>query len=249
MSQRCCKAGAKGERAVVAATGEARRSDIEQQEHRDTRQQYSHSARLCAGRVARESERKESRGSQATASLRREHRFERSRAAHERSPRSRVESSQAELHPRLPLPAPTTASPLLRPLAAAALRRPFPAAAATMSTAAPASSKTAPPAQNTAKRDFLIALEHKAQQRWLDDKLFEQNSPYATGEAQVPDADFAQHADELRKKYPKVLATMPYPVRLAFLQLHLLQPRSARLRLCEHSIGRATDARFPDCST
>ncbi|GJN92309.1 hypothetical protein Rhopal_005339-T1 [Rhodotorula paludigena] len=80
-----------------------------------------------------------------------------------------------------------------------------------MSTATPAPSKTAPPAQNTAKRDFLIALEHKAQQRWLDDKLFEQNSPYATGEAQVPDADFAQHADELRKKYPKVLATMPYP--------------------------------------
>ncbi|GAA5927076.1 hypothetical protein JCM1841_001908 [Sporobolomyces salmonicolor] len=71
--------------------------------------------------------------------------------------------------------------------------------------------KTAPPAQNTAKRDFLIALEQKAQKRWQDEKLFEQNSPYATGDAQVPTEGFAKHAEELRKKYPKVLATMPYP--------------------------------------
>ena len=80
-----------------------------------------------------------------------------------------------------------------------------------MSAAKPTST-VAPPAQNTAKRDLLIALEQKAQQRWLDDKLFEQNSPYATGEAEVPTADFAQHAEELRKTHPKVLATMPYPV-------------------------------------
>lgn len=77
--------------------------------------------------------------------------------------------------------------------------------------------KTAPPAQNTAKRDFLIALEQKAQKRWHDEKLFEQNSPYATGEAQIPSEGFAKHAEELRKKYPKVLATMPYPVRPSLL--------------------------------
>lgn len=71
---------------------------------------------------------------------------------------------------------------------------------------------TAPPAQNTAKRDFLTALEAKAQQRWQQDQLFQQNSPYSTGEAEIPEQDFAKHAEELRQKYPKVLATMPYPV-------------------------------------
>ncbi|GAA5858903.1 hypothetical protein JCM8547_007149 [Rhodosporidiobolus lusitaniae] len=79
-----------------------------------------------------------------------------------------------------------------------------------MSTAKPTST-VAPPAANTAKRDFLITLEQKAQKRWQDEKLFEQNSPYATGEADIPTEDFAKHAEELRKKYPKVLATMPYP--------------------------------------
>ncbi|GAA5982156.1 hypothetical protein JCM11641_000605 [Rhodosporidiobolus odoratus] len=72
-------------------------------------------------------------------------------------------------------------------------------------------STVAPPAQNTAKRDFLVALENKAQKRWNSEKLFEQNSPYSTGEAEIPTEDFAKHAEELRKKYPKVLATMPYP--------------------------------------
>ncbi|GAA6057252.1 hypothetical protein JCM3770_003823 [Rhodotorula araucariae] len=72
-------------------------------------------------------------------------------------------------------------------------------------------SAVAPPAQNTAKRDFLIALEQQAQARWSNDKLFEQDSPYATGEAQIPAADFASHAEQLRQQYPKVLATMPYP--------------------------------------
>ncbi|GAA6028905.1 hypothetical protein JCM8097_001498 [Rhodosporidiobolus ruineniae] len=72
-------------------------------------------------------------------------------------------------------------------------------------------STVAPPAQNTAKRDFLIALEGKAQQRWQQDKLFEQDSPYADGTAEIPSEDFAKHAEELRQKYPKVLATMPYP--------------------------------------
>ncbi|GAA6001176.1 hypothetical protein JCM5350_006784, partial [Sporobolomyces pararoseus] len=71
--------------------------------------------------------------------------------------------------------------------------------------------KTAPPAQNTAKRDFLIQLEQQAQKRWADEKLFEQNSPYSTGEAEIPTEEFAKNAQELREKYPKVLATMPYP--------------------------------------
>ncbi|GAA6061196.1 hypothetical protein JCM10212_001517 [Sporobolomyces blumeae] len=71
--------------------------------------------------------------------------------------------------------------------------------------------KTAPPAQNTAKRDFLIQLEQQAQQRWAAEKAFEQNSPYQTGDAEIPTEDFAKHAQELREKYPKVLATMPYP--------------------------------------
>lgn len=73
-------------------------------------------------------------------------------------------------------------------------------------------STVAPPAQNTSKRDFLISLEQQAQRRWAQDRLFEQDSPYATGEAEVPTAEFAKHAEELREKYPKVLATMPYPV-------------------------------------
>ncbi|GAA5885136.1 hypothetical protein JCM16303_005871 [Sporobolomyces ruberrimus] len=75
----------------------------------------------------------------------------------------------------------------------------------------PPADKTAPPAQNTAKRDFLIQLEQQAQKRWADEKLFEQNSPYSTGDAEVPTEEFAKHAQEMREKYPKVLATMPYP--------------------------------------
>ncbi|GAA5852819.1 hypothetical protein JCM5353_007630 [Sporobolomyces roseus] len=75
----------------------------------------------------------------------------------------------------------------------------------------PPADKTAPPAQNTAKRDFLIQLEQQAQKRWADEKLFEQNSPYSTGEAEIPTEEFAKHASEMREKYPKVLATMPYP--------------------------------------
>ena len=85
------------------------------------------------------------------------------------------------------------------------------AAAAAAAAAAPTTA-TAPPAQNTAKRDLLIALEAKAQQRWQQDHLFQQDSPYSTGEAEIPHEDFAKHAAELREKYPKVLATMPYPV-------------------------------------
>ncbi|GAA5938691.1 leucine--tRNA ligase CDC60 [Sporobolomyces koalae] len=80
-----------------------------------------------------------------------------------------------------------------------------------MAAAPAAADKTAPPAQNTAKRDFLIQLEQDAQKRWAAEKLFEQNSPYQTGDAAVPTEGFAQHAAELREKYPKVLATMPYP--------------------------------------
>ncbi|BGP10322.1 cytosolic leucyl tRNA synthetase [Rhodotorula toruloides] len=81
---------------------------------------------------------------------------------------------------------------------------------AAASQAKPAST-VAPPAQNTSKRDFLIALEQQAQKRWAQDRLFEQDSPYATGEADIPSDEFAKHAAELREKYPKVLATMPYP--------------------------------------
>lgn len=84
---------------------------------------------------------------------------------------------------------------------------------AAASQAKPAST-VAPPAQNTSKRDFLIALEQQAQKRWAQDRLFEQDSPYATGEADIPSDEFAKHAAELREKYPKVLATMPYPVSL-----------------------------------
>jgi len=85
----------------------------------------------------------------------------------------------------------------------------------------PAADKTAPPAQNTAKRDFLIQLEQQAQKRWSDEKLFEQNSPYSTGEEEVPTEEFAKHAKEMREKYPKVLATMPYPVSFPTFSLSL----------------------------
>jgi len=94
---------------------------------------------------------------------------------------------------------------------------------------APPADKTAPPAQNTAKRDFLIQLEQQAQKRWADEKLFEQNSPYQTGEAEIPVEEFAKHAQEIREKYPKVLATMPYPVRQTnslSISLALLQVQS-----------------------
>lgn len=100
-----------------------------------------------------------------------------------------------------------------------------------MAAAAAPTTATAPPAQNTAKRDLLIALEAKAQQRWQQDHLFQQDSPYSTGEAEIPHEDFAKHAADLREKYPKVLATMPYPVSRTSLAI-------------SHQLGATADPRI-----
>lgn len=69
---------------------------------------------------------------------------------------------------------------------------------------------------NTAKRDFLIALEQRAQRRWQDDKVFEANSPYVEGSQALPElgADFATNASAVRDEQPKWMGTFPYPVRL-----------------------------------
>jgi len=73
-------------------------------------------------------------------------------------------------------------------------------------------STVAPPAQNTAKRDFLIALEHKAQQKWAAEKAFETTSPFLDGTAPVPTDNFADAAAAIRKDHPKWMGTFPYAV-------------------------------------
>jgi hypothetical protein len=83
---------------------------------------------------------------------------------------------------------------------------------ATKATAASATNTVAPPAANTAKRDYLIALETEAQKRWSQDKAFETNSPYTDGTLEVPTSDFAQAAAKAREERPKWLGTFPYPV-------------------------------------
>ena len=79
-----------------------------------------------------------------------------------------------------------------------------------------ASAATAAPAANTVKRDALILIEESARARWANEKLFETDSPY-TGKdnVAVPEADFSQHAEELRKSHPKWFGTFPYPVSCA----------------------------------
>lgn len=54
--------------------------------------------------------------------------------------------------------------------------------------------------ENTTKRDTLIELEKKYQQKWQEEKAFEVDAPLED----VP-------IDELRKKYPKFFGNMPYP--------------------------------------
>lgn len=82
---------------------------------------------------------------------------------------------------------------------------------ATKSKPGPAST-VAPPAANTAKRDYLIQLEATAQKRWSDEKAFETDSPYTDGTLDVPEKDFAAAAAKAREERPKWMGTFPYPV-------------------------------------
>ncbi|GAB7362555.1 hypothetical protein MBLNU230_g2872t1 [Neophaeotheca triangularis] len=60
--------------------------------------------------------------------------------------------------------------------------------------------------ENTDKRDTLIASEKKYQQQWAESKIFEQDAPSLQ---EVPYHSVSPA--DLRKKYPKHMATMAYP--------------------------------------
>lgn len=92
-------------------------------------------------------------------------------------------------------------------------------------------STVAPPAQNTAKRDFLINLEHQAQDKWAKEKAFEVTSPFSDGTLPIPTDNFAQAAAAAREKHPKWFGTFPYAVsgtRLVCSSQQLLIPPAGR---------------------
>lgn len=60
--------------------------------------------------------------------------------------------------------------------------------------------------ENTEKRDTLIASEKKYQRQWAESNIFQQDAPSLK---EVPFHSIAPA--ELRKKYPKYMATMAYP--------------------------------------
>ncbi|KAK5997199.1 Leucyl-tRNA synthetase [Cladobotryum mycophilum] len=60
--------------------------------------------------------------------------------------------------------------------------------------------------KGTEKRDTLVAIEKKYQQKWQDDKVFETDAPTT---AEVPFHSIS--AAELREKEPKFFGTMAYP--------------------------------------
>lgn len=60
--------------------------------------------------------------------------------------------------------------------------------------------------ENTEKRDTLIAIEKKYQQRWQQERVFQQNAPTTD---EVPFHSITN--DELHQKYPKFMGTMAYP--------------------------------------
>lgn len=60
--------------------------------------------------------------------------------------------------------------------------------------------------ENTDKRDTLIAIEKKYQQKWQEARIFEQNAPT------IQEEPFhATSAADLRAKHPKFMGTMAYP--------------------------------------
>ncbi|GAA98789.1 uncharacterized protein L969DRAFT_104263 [Mixia osmundae IAM 14324] len=59
---------------------------------------------------------------------------------------------------------------------------------------------------NTSKRDYLVELERKCQQRWQDANLFEVNAP----SSESPELAHLS-SEELQQKYPKFFGTFPYP--------------------------------------
>lgn len=63
-----------------------------------------------------------------------------------------------------------------------------------------------PPTRQTEKRDSLIAIEKKYQQKWKDDRVFEVDAPTT---AEVPLHSIS--AAELREKEPKFFGCMAYP--------------------------------------
>jgi leucyl-tRNA synthetase len=58
----------------------------------------------------------------------------------------------------------------------------------------------------TEKRDSLVAIEKKYQQKWEEDKVFQPDAP-TTSEVPLHSVSAA----ELRGKYPKFFACMAYP--------------------------------------
>lgn len=58
----------------------------------------------------------------------------------------------------------------------------------------------------------MIELEHAAQKRWSEEKMFETDSPYSDGTLAVPSEDFAAAAAKAREERPKWMGTFPYPV-------------------------------------
>ncbi|TKA53504.1 hypothetical protein B0A49_01733 [Cryomyces minteri] len=60
--------------------------------------------------------------------------------------------------------------------------------------------------ENTEKRDTLIAIEKRYQQKWAEERVFETDAPSTE---EVPFN--AVSADELRSKHPKFFGTMAYP--------------------------------------
>ncbi|KAJ9096600.1 hypothetical protein QFC19_007133 [Naganishia cerealis] len=68
--------------------------------------------------------------------------------------------------------------------------------------------------KKTGKRDALIALEKKAQQHWLEQKIFEIDAPApptATYAEAVDPATAPMTPSEIRAQNPKWLGTFPYP--------------------------------------
>ena len=63
-----------------------------------------------------------------------------------------------------------------------------------------------PPTRQTEKRDSLVAVEKKYQQKWQDDRVFEVDAPTTS---EVPLHSIS--AAELREKQPKFFGTMAYP--------------------------------------
>ena len=117
----------------------------------------------------------------------------------------------------------------------------------TKAKAAPAST-VAPPAANTSKRDYLIDLEHAAQKRWAEEKMFETDSPYSDGTLEIPEQDFAKAAAKAREERPKWMGTFPYPVSSLCFISGRAEEAAATLLLGLQGLMRARCDTLEDCT-